>query len=184
MTQPMRYRSRYGVTLVRLTADPAHLELVRTWRNDPEISQFMAYREHITPEMQRQWFARVDSDEHYFFLVEHRGQFVGLADAKNVRREAKSCEGGQFYKKDVWGSVVPLQGSFTTIDFIFKELKLERIHSKVLRSNARAVRFNLALGYVLDPGQDDIENQSYTLTPEAFDAKTAHLQTVLAREAA
>ena len=40
----------YGVKLKRLTHDK--IELLRQWRNDPKIQQYMIYREEITPEMQ------------------------------------------------------------------------------------------------------------------------------------
>ena len=46
---------KYGVKLERLTADK--IELVRNWRNDPKISQYMEFRDHITAEMQKKWFA-------------------------------------------------------------------------------------------------------------------------------
>ncbi len=37
----------YGVRLKRLTHDK--IELLRQWRNDPKIQQYMFYREYITP---------------------------------------------------------------------------------------------------------------------------------------
>ena len=38
---------KYGITLKRLTVDK--IELVRNWRNDPKISQYMEFRDYITP---------------------------------------------------------------------------------------------------------------------------------------
>ncbi len=37
----------YGVRLKQLTHDK--IELLRQWRNDPKIQQYMFYREYITP---------------------------------------------------------------------------------------------------------------------------------------
>jgi hypothetical protein len=54
---------KYGVKLERLTADK--IELVRNWRNDPKISQYMEFRDHITAEMQKKWFASVDNENNY-----------------------------------------------------------------------------------------------------------------------
>ena len=32
------------------------IEMIRNWRNDPKISQYMSFRDYITPEMQKKWF--------------------------------------------------------------------------------------------------------------------------------
>jgi len=179
MTEPLRYRSDYGVTLSRVTE--ADIELVRTWRNDPDITQFMEFRDHITEDMQRAWFQRINNELNYIFLVEHEGRKVGVAENKNISRERRCAEGGQFYTKEVWNSLVPLQGSFTSFDFTFKVLGLDYVESRVLRTNVRAIRFNLAVGYVLQPGQENVENQLYRVTHEDYERKTARLRKTLAR---
>jgi hypothetical protein len=179
VTAPVRFTSRYGVTLSRLREED--LELVRAWRNDPDIAQFMQMREHITPEMQRAWFERVDTDDNYFFVVEHQGVKVGLADAKNISWTERCCEGGGFYRRDYWSTIVPYQGTFTCFDFVFDELRLDSVRSRVLATNHRAIRYNLALGYVLQTGQDGVENQWYTVTREAYERKTAALRRTVER---
>jgi len=63
--------SNYDITLVRLTYD--QLELVRNWRNDPKISQYMEFRDYITPEMQIKWFNKVNNRNNYYFVIEYRG---------------------------------------------------------------------------------------------------------------
>ena len=59
--------SKYDVDLHRLTKDK--IEEVRQWRNDPKISQFMEYRDYITPEMQDAWFKRIDNDRNYYYII-------------------------------------------------------------------------------------------------------------------
>lgn len=182
MTPAVRFTSRYGVTLHRLREED--LELVRGWRNDPDIKQFMAMRDHITPEMQRDWFRRVDTDDNYFFVVEYEGHKVGLADAKHISWEERCCEGGGFYHRDYWSTLVPYQGSFTCFDFVFDELRLDFVRSRVLATNHRAIRYNLALGYVLQPGQEESANQWYTVTRDAYERKTAGLRRAVERAVA
>ena len=48
---------RYDIILERLTLDK--IELVRNWRNDPKISQYMDFKEYISPEMQLNWFIKL-----------------------------------------------------------------------------------------------------------------------------
>jgi hypothetical protein len=59
--------SKYDVTLHRLSK--AKIELVRQWRNDPKISQYMIYREIITLEQQEKWFERINNDKNYYFIT-------------------------------------------------------------------------------------------------------------------
>ena len=54
-----------NMRLVRLRH--CDIELVRHWRNDPKISQHMAYREHITREMQERWFETVNNNRNFYF---------------------------------------------------------------------------------------------------------------------
>jgi RimJ/RimL family protein N-acetyltransferase len=174
----LRYASDYGVTLVRI--DESNIEFVRQLRNDPEINQFMEAREHITAEMQLRWFLRMNNANNYIFVVEHQGRQIGVADAKNIAWDERWCEGGNFYCKEYWNTILPLQGSFTCIDFIFNELRLDCIRSRILMTNARAIRFNIGLGYVLEPGQEGVRNQWYRLTRAGFEQRTARLRKTLA----
>jgi hypothetical protein len=51
-----------------------------------------------------------------------------------------------------------------------------RIYAHILRTNDRAIRYNLQLGFELCPGQEDVENQEYLLTPEKYLEKSAKLR--------
>lgn len=181
MSRRVRF-TRYGVTLTRLAEED--LELVRSWRNDPDISQFFEARQHITAEMQRAWFHRVDNDQNYFFLVEVDGQKVGLADVKNISWEDRWCEGGNFYRRDYWHTIVPYQGSFACFDFVFNELKLDCVRSRILVTNPRSIRFNRAFGYVVSPGQEGVENQWYTVSRDDYERATSALRRTVERIAA
>ncbi len=64
--------TKYGITLNRLREDD--IELLRQWRNSPQINQFMEYRGNITPEMQRDWFRSVDNFDNFYFIIEYQGE--------------------------------------------------------------------------------------------------------------
>lgn len=146
--------SKYGVTLQRLTEDK--IELVRCWRNDPKISQYMEYREHITAEMQKKWFAKVDNDQNYYFIICYKGQEIGLTNVKDVDFAAKTGEGGIFiYEDSFLNTDVPFRVIFALNDFCFDELKLESMVAHIMSDNKRAIDFNVLLGYKKCGGQDD-----------------------------
>lgn len=157
--------SGYGVTLRRLTEDK--IEMVRNWRNDPKIQQYMEFRDYITPEMQKKWFARINNDNNYYFIIVYEGKEIGLINIRDIDYETKDGEPGIFiYDDEYLNTDVPMRASFCMGDFIWNELKLEKQHIHVLRANKRAIMMNKAFGYVLADGQDDVENQLYVLTKE------------------
>lgn len=141
---------KYGVKLERLTADK--IELVRNWRNDPKISQYMEFRDHITAEMQKKWFASVDNENNYYFIINYKGQDVGLTNVKDVDFGKKTGEGGIFiYENSLLNSDIPFRVIFALNDFCFDELGLETMVAHIMDDNQRAIDFNLVLGYKKAP---------------------------------
>jgi len=144
---------RYGIILHRLTADK--IELVRNWRNDPKISQYMFYKDYITPEMQFEWFKNINNDLNYYFIIEYNKEEIGLINIKNIDREKKCGEGGIFIYEDKYlNSDVPFRVSFCCHDFGFEELKLDYIYGQIVPDNKRAVQFNKTLGANIRPSED------------------------------
>lgn len=153
----------YGVKLHRLTADK--IELVRNWRNDPKIQQYMVYREHITQEMQKAWFNRINNENNFYFIIEYQGKEIGLIDIKDVDYEKKTGEPGIFIYEDEYLDLdVGMRASLCLGDFVWNVLNLESQHIHVLKVNKRAVQMNLFYGYKLLPGQENMAVQKYTLT--------------------
>lgn len=85
---------KYGLELVRLGHDK--IELIRKWRNDRSISQYMEYREYISPEAQELWFSKIDNAENYFFIITFQNEDIGLIDIKDVDFSGKQGEAGIF----------------------------------------------------------------------------------------
>lgn len=154
--------TKYGVTLKRLTEDK--IELVRNWRNDPKIARFMEYRDHITPEMQTQWFKKINNDNNYYFIIEFEEKEIGLINIRDIDYKKKEGEGGIFiYNDDYLNSTVGFQASLCLYDFAFDELGLDRIIAHIMKDNKRAVQYNKIQGLKLQPGQEDVMNQLYIL---------------------
>ena len=149
--------TNYGVTLRRLTHDK--IEMLRQWRNDPKIQQYMFYKEYITPEMQEQWFANLDPRCNYYFIIEYKGEEVGCVNIRDIDWETKTGEPGIFiYADDCLNSDVGARANLCLKDFIWNELKLETITTEVVRTNKRALQMSRAMGYremPLQPGDSE-----------------------------
>jgi RimJ/RimL family protein N-acetyltransferase len=171
---------QYGVKLTRLQRED--IELVRHWRNHPDISSHMEYREPITAEAQVKWFDSINNPFNYYFLIEYNGKKIGLINSKHYDPVEKVGEGGIFiWDKEYLQTFVPVMASLCLLNFVFFELKLcKRSRARILRDNARAIQFNKAIGYKLLPGQENVNNQMYELTLEDYQAKGASLNEMAA----
>ena len=146
----------YGVTLRRLTHDK--IEMLRQWRNDPKIQQFMVYRDYITPEMQEAWFQRINNDHNFYFIIEYEGREVGMINIKDVDYEKKTGEPGIFiYDDGLWNSDVGMRASFCFGDFVWGTLGLESMYIHVVATNKRALEYNLLFGYEMVAGYENEE---------------------------
>lgn len=157
----------YGISLVRLTEDK--IEMVRQYRNDPKISQYMEYRDYITPEMQSRWFKKVDNIYNYYYIIQYQGKEIGLIDIRDIDYDKKCGEPGIFiWDDDYLNTDIPFRAIFALLDFGFEQLQLTNYIIHVLSDNKRAIKFNLALGYQISKNQEGIYNQEYTLEKDAY----------------
>jgi RimJ/RimL family protein N-acetyltransferase len=167
--------TKYGISLKRLCEED--IELVRQWRNSQQINQFMEYREQISPEMQKKWFKSIDNADNYFFIIEYKGEKIGLVSTNNVDKEKGSSDGGIFiWDKKYYETFVPVWASLTLLESNFAVFRAQKSFIKVLKTNKRAQQLNLHLGYQLMPGQEEIENQNYELNKERFLSKSKKLR--------
>ena len=159
--------AKYGVMLKRLTVDK--IELVRNWRNDPKISQYMEFRDYITPEMQSKWFAKIDNENNYYFIIDYRGSEIGLTNVKDIDYTEKTGEGGIFiYEDSFLNSDIPFRVIFALNDFCFDEKKKKKMIAHIMSDNKRAIDFNRVLGYKKDAASPELGKMVYILTKEDY----------------
>jgi UDP-4-amino-4,6-dideoxy-N-acetyl-beta-L-altrosamine N-acetyltransferase len=159
--------SKYGVTLRRLTGDK--IEMIRNWRNDPKIAQYMEYKEYITPEMQKKWFEKINNDNNYFFIIEVNNKEIGLINIRDIDYELREGEAGIYiYHDDFYNSTISFQATFVLYDFCFETLKLNRVIAHILKDNKRAIKYNKLMGYKIAIGQDEVYNQLYYLNSKDY----------------
>lgn len=167
---PFNRISKYGVTLKRLTHDK--IELVRRWRNDPKISQYMEYRDEITPDMQENWFRKIDNDSNFYFIIEFEGKEIGLINVRDIDYEKGEGEPGIFIWADEYlNSTVSFSAALNLTDFCFEVLGLKELVIHVLKDNKRAIDYNKACGYVLSENQENVYNQEYRMNYDAYTKK-------------
>jgi UDP-4-amino-4,6-dideoxy-N-acetyl-beta-L-altrosamine N-acetyltransferase len=168
----------YGIELTLLAEED--IELVRQKRNSAHVRRHMEYREEITPAMQEKWFRSIDNEHNNYYVITTKGKKVGLINGAEVDWDKhETGNGGIFiWEEEYWNTLIPVSASLLLTDISFI-VGLERIYIKVLRDNPRAITFNRMLGYKQLPGQENVYNQRYLLTEDAYREATARLKTQL-----
>lgn len=162
---PGHYR-KYGITFVDL--QPGDLELVRQWRNHPDIRRFMVFQDEITPEMQERWYRSLDPHRMVFSVVVFRGEKIGLTHLKNIDSQRLSGEGGiAIWRPEHQNGLLSYRIAIAGLDYNFLQRGLKSVEVTVLSSNSRARRFVRSLGYSLSPVGDGEIQKGY-LDPSVY----------------
>ncbi len=162
--------TKYGITLTRL--GEGDIELVRKWRNSPEIQQYMEYREFITEEMQKKWFESINNMQNFYFIIEYENKKIGLINTSNIDWENYTSDGGIFiWEEKYYETFIPVWASLCLLESDFFLFQARKSFIKTLKDNHRAIVLNKHLGYQLMEGQEDVYNQQYSLTRENFEMK-------------
>lgn len=168
----------YGVELQQLGADD--IEQVRLWRNQPEISRNMEFREYISPEMQQRWFESMSLRGDLYLLVSCAGKKVGLVNLKDFDQNHNIAESGAFIaEEESQNSLVPYGAVLLMFDYGFDVLGLLRIQAHVFDDNERAIRFNKSLGFEPTTTVRGGSNRLYFLDKETYYKATLKIRKVL-----
>ncbi len=140
----------FGVRLV--PPDSVTAEIIRSWRNTPEVSRFMEFREYITPQMQQKWLESLSEKPVEYFVIYFHGKPVGLIHLAHISREDLSAEAGLFIgEPEFRGTGAALGASVLLLDYAFENLQLKRIWAKVHMENKASEEYNSLLGFI--PGK-------------------------------
>jgi UDP-4-amino-4,6-dideoxy-N-acetyl-beta-L-altrosamine N-acetyltransferase len=137
----------YGISLQPIAHE--QLELIRQWRNDPCIANFMLNTAYISPEQQQQWFANIQNDrQQAYWMIYFRDEAIGVASLQHIDYQKQVAVPGLYiYPAQYRQNLVPFCAAFALHDIAFDVLGLQRLRSIVLANNVAALRFNLQCGY-------------------------------------
>lgn len=159
----------FGVTLESLTSETA--ELIRNWRNDPEINKFMDYKNTISFDEQKRWFEKIKKENSNYFLVRKGERPIGMIHIEKIDLENHSAHVGLFIGDSTYhGTGVALSASLSLLEYAFGLLNLHSVLAKVKNDNAQAIQYNQFLGFEKQETIDDYFSY-WILTTEKFQLK-------------
>jgi UDP-4-amino-4,6-dideoxy-N-acetyl-beta-L-altrosamine N-acetyltransferase len=128
---------------------PDDADMIREWRNLPQVSDYM-YTDHvISPEEHAAWFSRVLKDSTCkYWVITCDGEDVGVAYLYAIDRTNRRCYWG-FYvvSPNVRGKSVGTCVEYAVLNYVFDELKLEKLCCEVLAFNKGVVEMHRRFGF-------------------------------------
>jgi UDP-4-amino-4,6-dideoxy-N-acetyl-beta-L-altrosamine N-acetyltransferase len=166
---------KYGLVLRRLRLED--IEIVRQIRNSEQIRQVMHFRDEITPEMQLKWFNSINNFNNFYYIVEYNGKKIALINDKHMDWQARASESGLFFwDQDYIHTFIPILASLVLLEMGFYYLDWNISYIHVIRDNFAAIGYAQQIGYELCEGQEEEENQLYSLSKESFEKKSRNIR--------
>ncbi len=129
---------------------PADKEMIRVWRNLPEIRKYM-YTDHIiTCEEHDAWFERIAVDPTCrYWIIACDKEDVGVANLYAIDNRNQRCYWA-FYvvSPNVRGKGVGTFAEYLVLRYVFEELNLNKVCCEVLDFNRGVVRMHKSFGFV------------------------------------
>ena len=126
-----------------------HIEMIRQWRNSPEVSSYMYSQQEITEEQQKQWFKNISNDpKSRYWLIQYDSKPIGLVSLTGIDYTLNSCYWA-FYLGDtsVRGGGIGAKVEITILKYVFNDLKLNKLRCEVFTSNHKVIRMHEKFGF-------------------------------------
>lgn len=125
------------------------IEMVREWRNSPEVSKYMYTDGLISVEDQKRWFDKISIDKtSKYFIIEYDDCKIGLASIYNIDEKFQSCSWA-FYigNSEIRGAGIGSKVEYNILQFVFDELKLNKLCCEVFSFNEAVIKMHEKLGF-------------------------------------
>lgn len=124
------------------------IELVRSWRNSPEVATYMYNEKFITQEEQEEWFKNIDRNKSFYWVITYNGKKLGLASVNSIDKTLQSCFWA-FYIGDtsVRGAGIGAKVEYNIIEYVFNTLNLNKLRCEVLVINDKVIKMHEKFGF-------------------------------------
>lgn len=135
------------IKLRNITSDD--LEMIRSWRNSSEVSQYMYTDNTITLEQQISWFKKISEDQSSrYWIIEYNNKPLGLVSITDINKTFDSCFWA-FYLGDssVRGAGIGSKIEFNILKYVFEDLGLNKLRCEVLTFNQQVISMHEKFGF-------------------------------------
>lgn len=125
------------------------IEMVRNWRNSPDVARYMYTEDQITAEQQQRWFDKIKNDlTCRYWVIWYNEKPLGVASLMGINKELSSCYWA-FYLGDVsvQGAGIGSKVEYNVLEYVFNELKLNKLRCEVLTFNDKVITMHEKFGF-------------------------------------
>lgn len=170
---------------------PADKEMIRHWRNSPDVSRLM-YNDHtITSEEHDHWFRSITQDAtKRYWIIRCRGGDVGLACLYGLDEKNRRCYWA-FYLADpnMRGKAIGAFVEHAVLQYVFDRLGLNKLCCEVLATNRAVLALHEKFGFTREgylrehvfKGGQFVDVVSLAITRSEWDLKRPLIEQKLRR---
>ncbi len=129
---------------------PEDREMIRNWRNLPEIARNMYTDHEITPEEHKKWFEAIGGDtSRRYWIINYNGRDIGLVNLYAIDRRNRRCHWALYIvdaaaqRKGIGGFV-----ERAIMKYVFEEMMLEKLCCEVLAFNHPVIKVHQSFGFI------------------------------------
>lgn len=129
------------------------LEKVRIWRMKPSVTKYMNTDPKLTIEDQIKWFDMISKDQTCrYFIIEVDNNSIGLLGITDIDYKNFRCSWVWYIGEEEYrGKGIAKKIQFNLYDYVFQELKLNRLYSHILGFNKHEIdNVHKACGYNIE----------------------------------
>ena len=149
--------------IILQTIESNDIEMLRNWRNDSQVRQYLLSNELISPEDQQKWFRSLDPKTSIYFLLKIEDKPAGLVYANHIDTAKRSFEGSIFIgEKQYFETHYPIKAILLLSFYFFEKLNFQKSYSTVNKKNKAALDMDKRFGYRLLSDTGDFIKSSCT----------------------
>ena len=128
------------------------LELIMSWRTREDITKFMYTDPVLTIEKQRAWYEKNKFDNaNIHLIIESDNVPIGLLSVTDIDRKNNRCSWGYYIAdKDKRNLKLALTIEWNLYDYVFYELKLNKLTGELFKFNKAVIRLHQMCGSVIE----------------------------------
>ena len=107
--------------------------MYNNWASDPLVTKYLTWLTHenisVTRMLLDEWIKKYEDGDYFNWAIEYKktGQVIGNISVVRLDKDIKACEMGYCMCRTYWGQGIMPEALKTVIDFLFDEVKMNRI---------------------------------------------------------
>lgn len=142
------FRAKLTMVETLRSIEQGDLELIRGWRNHPDIRKLMFSSREVTPEEHLVWFQKASQDRSRSLLV-----YVENDTPLGFMQFSPTKEGSTIFEWGFYAAHEAPKGTGSkmaklSLDFAFNQLNATKVFGEVLEHNTGSIRFHKKMGFL------------------------------------